>query len=58
MGCEAVSGFVSGVRGMARAREGLVFKFVAGGGDIMGHGDVDVFVVAYIISVDREAQVF
>ena len=40
---------------MARARGGLVFKFVEGGGDIIGHGDVDVFVVARIVPVDREA---
>ena len=43
---------------MAWARRGLVLKFVEGGGDIIGYGDVDVFVLAGIFPVERQAQVF
>ena len=31
---------------------------VEGSGDIIGHGDIDVLVVAGVVPVDRQAQIF
>ena len=58
LGGGAVGGFVPGVGGMTGTRRGLVPEFVEGGGDIIGHGDIDVFVGASVVPVDRETQVF